>query len=329
MTNQKPYILVAGGGGYIGSHTVAALIASGMPVVVVDNFSKGHRQAVDSNICEEADINDAGALERIFKKYPIGAVMNFVSSIVVPESVEKPLMYYRNNVGTMMTLLETAVAAGVDHVIFSSSAAVYGTPRQTPITEDADLMPINPYGKTKVMMESILQDASHAYGITYAALRYFNACGASTRLPIGEAHNPETHLIPLILQTATGKREAISIFGDDYPTPDGTCIRDYVHVEDIADAHVAALEYLRSGKTSEAFNLGNGNGFSVKEVIAAAKEITGQPIPINIRPRRAGDPPVLVASAEKAKNLLHWTPRYTKIHDIIATAWEWEQKRKF
>lgn len=330
LSNQNPTILVTGGAGYIGSHTVQALQKSGYEVIILDNLVYGHQDIVENALkvpLIKGDINDRSLLDNIFATYPISAVMHFSAYIFVGESVTDPAKYYRNNVVGTLTLLEAMVAAGVNKFVFSSTCATYGLPQTIPLTEDHPQNPINPYGWTKLMVEQILKDFDTAYGLKSVCFRYFNASGASPDGLLGEDHNPETHLIPLVLQTALGIREAISIFGTDYDTPDGTCVRDYIHVVDLAQAHILGLEYLLGGGESDSFNLGNGNGFSVKEVIETAKIVTGKEIKIKISDRRAGDPPYLVGSSEKARKILNWQPQYSDLKDTITHAWQWHQKR--
>ncbi|HIK18167.1 MAG TPA: UDP-glucose 4-epimerase GalE [Leptolyngbyaceae cyanobacterium M33_DOE_097] len=323
-------ILVTGGAGYIGSHGVLALQRAGYRVVVLDNLVYGHRDIVD-NVLKvdfiEGDTNDRALLDKIFADYNIGAVIHFAAYAYVGESVSEPDKYYRNNVVGTLTLLEAMVAAGIDKFVFSSTCATYGIPKTVPIPEDHPQSPINPYGMTKLMVERILADFGVAYGLRSVCFRYFNAAGADPLGRLGEDHNPETHLIPLVLQTALGIRQAISIFGTDYPTPDGTCIRDYIHVCDLADAHVLGLQYLIDGGASTVFNLGNGSGFSVKQVIDTARAITGCEIPAVECDRRPGDPPALVGSSERAIQTLGWKPVYPDIESIITHAWNWHQKR--
>lgn len=317
-------ILVCGGAGYIGSHAVHQLIQKSEDVVIVDNLSHGHRAALNPNAkFYEGDIRDSGVLDKIFTENKIEAVIHFAAYIEAGESVEKPLKYFNNNVYGTQILLEAMVKHEVKKIVFSSSAAVYGEPKKIPIEENDEKLPINPYGETKLMMEKIMQWVNRANGIDYVALRYFNAAGALEGGSIGEDHHPETHLIPLILQVPLGKRDHITIFGEDYDTPDGTCLRDYIHVIDLADAHVLALEYLRKGGKSAAFNLGNGQGFSVKEMIEAAKKVTGKDIKVVVGERRAGDPAKLIASSDKARKILGWSPKYRNIEEIISTAWSW------
>ena len=319
-------ILVTGGAGYIGSHTIKALLERGYRVVALDNLSVGHREFV---LCEDfvqADLLDRAALERVFEKYPIRSVIHFAARTAVGESVENPEIYYYNNVVGTLNLLSAMRAHGVDEIVFSSSAAVYGDPEVLPIPEDHPKRPKSPYGKTKLMMEEILSDYSHAYRIKYVALRYFNAAGSDPEGEIGEWHDPETHLIPIVLEAAYGIRDHVEIFGTDYPTPDGTCIRDFIHVVDLAEAHVLALEKMREGKANTAYNLGTGVGHSVREVIEACKKVTGRDFKVVDGPRRPGDPPALVADPTKAKRELGWEPRYTDLEEIISTAWAWMQK---
>ncbi|MBX9256015.1 UDP-glucose 4-epimerase GalE [Desmonostoc muscorum CCALA 125] len=330
MSSGKPTILVTGGAGYIGSHTVLALKQAGYNIVILDNLVYGHRDLVEKVLQVELIVGDTGdrpLLDQLFKTHDIEAVMHFSAYAYVGESVTDPAKYYRNNVLGTLTLLEAMLAASVKKFVFSSTCATYGVPEFVPIPETHPQNPINPYGATKLMVERILADFDVAYGLKSVRFRYFNAAGANPNGLLGEDHNPETHLIPLVLLTALGKRESISIFGTDYPTEDGTCIRDYIHVNDLADAHILGLEYLLKGGDSEVFNLGNGSGFSVREVIAAVQEVTGVSIPIEERDRRPGDPPILIGSGEKARTILGWQPQYPSIKDIVADAWQWHQKR--
>ncbi|RLE29913.1 UDP-glucose 4-epimerase GalE, partial [Candidatus Acetothermia bacterium] len=323
---KSEIILVTGGAGYIGSHTIKALLSRGYEVVALDNLSVGHREFV---LCEEfvkADLLDREALERVFQKYPIRSVIHFAAKTAVGESVENPEVYYYNNVVGTLNLLSAMRAHGVGEIVFSSSAAVYGDPERIPIPEDHPKRPKSPYGRTKLMMEEILADYSRAYGIRYVALRYFNAAGSDPEGVIGEWHDPETHLIPIVLEAALGVRDHVEIFGTDYPTPDGTCIRDFIHVVDLAEAHVLALERLREGRAGPAYNLGTGVGHSVREVIEVCKRVTGRDFRVVEGPRRPGDPPALVADPTKAKQELGWEPRFTELEEIIATAWEWMLK---
>ena len=319
-------ILVCGGAGYIGSHAVHALVEKGEQVVIVDNLQTGHRGALNPAAkFYEGDIRDAAVLEKIFTENKIEAVIHFAANSLVGESMEKPLLYFNNNVYGMQVLLEAMVRHGVDKIVFSSTAATYGEPKRVPIHEDDETCPTNTYGETKLTMEKMMKWVSRANGVRYVSLRYFNAAGALPDGSIGEDHKTETHLIPLILQVPTGRRDHITVFGDDYPTPDGTCLRDYIHVVDLADAHVLALEYLRKGGASDIFNLGNGQGFSVKEMIAAAEKATGRSIKVEIGARRAGDPAQLIASSEKARTVLGWKPQFTDVEQVIGTAWKWHE----
>jgi len=320
-------ILVCGGAGYIGSHAVHQLIEKGESVVIVDNLQTGHRDAVHPKAkFYEGDIRDADVLDKIFTENAIDTVVHFAANSLVGESVEKPLKYFNNNVYGMQILLESMVKHSVDKIVFSSTAAVYGEPKRIPILEDDPTEPTNPYGESKRIMEKMMKWVSRANGVRFVSLRYFNAAGAIEDGSIGEDHNPESHLIPLILQVPMGKRDHITVFGEDYPTPDGTCLRDYIHDIDLADAHVLAIDYLRKGGESNIFNLGNGRGFSVKEMIEAAKKATGRDIKVEIGARRAGDPAQLIASSEKAKKVLGWRPKYTDVKQIIQTAWTFHQK---
>ena len=319
-------ILVCGGAGYIGSHAVHALVEKGEQVIIVDNLQTGHRGALNPAAkFYEGDIRDAAVLDKIFTENKIEAVIHFAANSLVGESMEKPLLYFNNNVYGMQVLLEAMVRHGVDKIVFSSTAATYGEPKRVPIHEDDETCPTNTYGETKLTMEKMMKWVSRANGVRYVSLRYFNAAGALPDGSIGEDHKTETHLIPLILQVPTGRRDHITVFGDDYPTPDGTCLRDYIHVVDLADAHVLALEYLRKGGASDIFNLGNGQGFSVKEMIAAAEKATGRSIKVEIGARRAGDPAQLIASSEKARTVLGWKPKFTDVEQVIGTAWKWHE----
>jgi UDP-glucose 4-epimerase len=327
---QTPTILVTGGTGYIGSHAVLALRDAGYEVVILDNLIYGHRDLAETVLkveLVEGDIGDRTLLDRLFKTREFTAVMHFAAYAYVGESVSQPAKYYRNNVVGTLTLLEAMCDAGIQNFVFSSTCATYGVPQQIPIEENQPQKPINPYGMTKLMVEQMLDDFDRAYGLRSVRFRYFNAAGADPQGRLGEDHNPETHLIPLVLLTALGKRESISIYGTDYDTPDGTCIRDYIHVTDLAQAHVLGLEYLLKEGSTEVFNLGNGRGFSIQEVIEAARAVTGHPIPVVLADRRPGDPPVLVGSAEKAKRILGWQPQYADLESILAHAWQWHQKR--
>lgn len=315
-------ILVCGGAGYIGSHTVYKLIEQGKDVVIIDNLQSGHIGAVHPKAkFYKGDIRDASILDKIFTENKIESIVHFAANSLVGESMEKPLLYFNNNVYGMQILLESMVKHNIKNIVFSSTAAVYGEPKRVPILEDDETNPANTYGETKLTMEKMMKWCNKAYGINYVALRYFNVAGSLGDGSIGEDHNPETHLIPLILQVPLKKREFISVYGTDYPTPDGTCIRDYIHVLDLADAHIKAVEYLEAGNEGNIFNLGNGVGFSVKEMIEAAKEATGKEIKVVLGDRRAGDPAQLIASSEKANKILGWTPKFTDVKDIIKDAW--------
>lgn len=319
-------VLVVGGAGYIGSHTVYALLDAGYEVVVVDNLSTGFRAAVPAKArFYEADIRDREAIGKVLAAEHIDSVIHFAACSQVGESMQEPLKYYENNVYGTMVLLGVMLEHGVTNIVFSSTAATYGEPETVPIPESAATNPTNCYGATKLAMEQMMRWTAHASDLRYVALRYFNACGAHASGEIGEAHDPETHLIPVILQAAQGKRDKISIFGEDYDTPDGTCIRDYIHVSDLAQAHVLAMEYLAKGNESDVFNLGNGTGFSVKEVVEMARQVTGCDIPAEISPRRAGDPARLVASSDKTKAVLGWQPQYADLSVIIESAWQWHR----
>lgn len=319
-------ILVLGGAGYIGSHTVYGLIDNGEDVVIIDNLLTGHKEAIHPKArFYKGDIRDREFLDDVFKKEKIDAVIHFAACSLVGESMEKPLKYYDNNLCGTKILLDSMVANGIDKIVFSSTAATYGEPEKVPILETDRTEPTNTYGETKLSMEKMFKWVGKAHGLRYVSLRYFNACGAHISGQIGEDHNPESHLIPLILQVPNGKREYISIFGDDYDTKDGTCVRDYIHVTDLAQAHILAVKYLQSGNESNIFNLGNGVGFTVKEVIDTARKVTSHPIPAKITPRRAGDPAQLIASSEKAKEILGWTPEHNSLEEIISTAWNWHK----
>ncbi|AFY75286.1 UDP-glucose-4-epimerase [Synechococcus sp. PCC 7502] len=329
MNNPNPKILVTGGAGYIGCHAVSALQKAGYEVLILDNLVYGHRYIAEEVLKAElivGDTSDRPLLDQIFSTHNIAAVMHFAAYAYVGESVTNPAKYYRNNVVGTLTLLEAMVEANVNQFVFSSTCATYGEPNQVPIPESHPQNPINPYGMSKLMVEHILKDFDTAYNLKSVAFRYFNAAGADPEGKMGEDHNPETHLIPLILATALEQRDHISVFGSDYPTPDGTCIRDYIHVNDLADAHVLGLEYLRKGGETTAFNLGNGNGYSVKEVIETAKKVTQKPINVVISDRRAGDPPVLVGSSDRARNILGWQPQYADLEKILKHAWYWANR---
>lgn len=319
-------ILVLGGAGYIGSHTVYELVDRGEEVVVADNLETGHIEAVHPKAkFYQGDIRNRAFVDRVFDENKIDAVIHFAANSLVGESMTNPLKYYDNNLCGTKVLLESMVAHRIDKIVFSSTAATYGEPENIPILETDKTNPTNCYGETKLSMEKMFKWTGKAHGLRYVSLRYFNACGAHESGQIGEAHAPETHLIPLILQVPNGKRESITIFGDDYPTEDGTCIRDYIHVTDLAMAHILAVQYLRSGKPSNIFNLGNGVGFSVKQVIDTARAVTGHPIPAVVEGRRAGDPARLIASSEKARQVLGWNPQHDDLAKIIASAWKWHQ----
>lgn len=321
-------ILVLGGAGYIGSHTVYELIGSGADVVVADNLETGHREAVHPQArFYQGDIRSRDFLDRLFQQEAIDAVIHFAANSLVGESMMNPLKYYDNNLCGTKVLLEAMVAHNVRKIVFSSTAATYGEPVNIPILETDPTHPTNTYGETKLAMERMFHWVGKAHGLRYVSLRYFNACGAHKSGKIGEMHQPETHLIPIILQVPLGKRESVSIYGEDYDTRDGTCVRDYIHVTDLAQAHILAVEYLNRGGKSDIFNLGNGVGFTVKEVIECARKVTGHPIPAISAPRRAGDPAQLVASSEKAKNILGWNPQYDDLETIIASAWNFHRKR--
>jgi UDP-glucose 4-epimerase len=317
-------VLLTGGAGYVGSHAARLLKKSGHQAWLYDNLSNGHRAAAVGGELIEGDLMDGARLASAFRDHAIEAVMHFAAYAYVGESVTDPAKYYHNNIVGTLTLLDAMRAAGVNRIVFSSTCATYGQPDKVPITESEKQAPINPYGFTKLAIEHALADYSKAYGLGYAALRYFNASGAAEDGSIGEDHKPETHLIPLILQVALGQRDEITVFGDDYPTPDGTCIRDYIHVDDLGRAHIAALERLQSGSELK-LNLGTGEGASVMEVIDAARRVTGQPIPHRVVPRRPGDPPRLVADASLARKTLDWTPNYVGIEPIVASAWQWHK----
>jgi UDP-glucose 4-epimerase len=321
-------ILVTGGAGYIGSHVVKALGEKGFKVLVYDNLSKGYRDSVLYGNLVIGDLADENLLDRTVREFRPDAIMHFAAFIEVEESVQDPIKYYQNNVASTISLLHVLAINEVNKFIFSSSAAVYGNPQRVPIDEDEKINPINPYGKSKAMVENLLKDLSTAMEFYYVSLRYFNAAGADPTGRIGERHDPESHLIPLILKTAKGERQRIKIYGTDYPTPDGTCIRDYIHIEDLVDAHLHALDYLMDGGMSDFFNCGYGHGFSVKEVIETAKKVTSINFAVQETERRAGDPPVLVADSSKLKKRLHWKPRCESLDFIIETAWEWEKKQR-
>ncbi|HWR39435.1 MAG TPA: UDP-glucose 4-epimerase GalE [Patescibacteria group bacterium] len=318
-------ILVTGGAGYIGSHTVRRLTRDGHRPVVYDNLVTGHAAAVTGQTFVAGDLFDRERLQAVLRQEDIGAVVHFAAFSQVGESMDQPARYYGNNVAGTLCLLDSMLATGVKKLVFSSTAAVYGEPEASPITEECGKNPTNVYGRTKLMMENVMADYSRAYGLNYVALRYFNACGADPAGDIGEDHRPETHLIPLVLQACLGQRNSIKIFGDDYPTRDGTCVRDYIHVNDLAQAHCLALDRLNAGNGSGVYNLGNGGGFTVQEIVTAAEAVTGITITREITGRRAGDPALLVAGAEKARRELGWQPEFPHIQEILQTAWRWHQ----
>ncbi|GAA0299463.1 UDP-glucose 4-epimerase [Gracilibacillus halotolerans] len=320
-------VLVLGGAGYIGSHAVYQLIDQGYDVVVIDNLQTGHKHAVHPKASfYQGDIRDKSFLQNVFSEENIEGVLHFAANSLVGESMEVPLDYFDNNVYGTQVLLQVMNQFDVKHIIFSSTAATYGETNQIPIKETVPANPTNAYGETKLTMEKMMKWAEIAHGIKYVSLRYFNVAGARSTGEIGEDHQPETHLIPIVLQVALGQRDYISIFGDDYDTPDGTCIRDYIHVEDLIDAHILALSYLKNGGQSDIFNLGSSQGFSVKEIIETARKVTGHPIPAQTAERRAGDPSTLIAASEKAQQTLGWNPSRTDIHQIIHDAWKWHQE---
>lgn len=329
MAQVKPTILVTGGAGYIGSHVVLALKRAGYSIIVLDNLEYGHPELVERLEVELVigDLSDRTLLDKLFAAHNFSAVMHFAAYIAVGESVSDPAKYYRNNVSGTLTLLEAMIGANVNKLVFASTCSIYGMPKQVPMTEEHPQDPINPYATTKWMVERMLADFERAYNLQSVVFRFFNASGANPEGLIGEDHNPETHLIPLVLLTALGKRESISILGTDYATPDGTCLRDYIHVSDLATAHVLGLEYLLQGGKSDVFNLGNGNGFSVRQVIETAEKVTGQEIKVVECDRRAGDPTILVGSSDKAQKILGWRPQYSDLSQIIKDAWQWHQRR--
>ena len=323
-------VLVLGGAGYIGSHTALELIRAGEEVVIADNLATGHIEAVPQEAkLYQGDLHDKSFLDSIFENESIDAVIHFAAYSLVGESVTNPLKYYDNNLCGTKVLLDSMVEHSIDKIVFSSTAATYGEPENIPILETDRTQPTNPYGDTKLAMEKMFYWTSKAHDLRCVSLRYFNACGADKSGNIGEAHNPESHLIPLILQVPNGKRESVSIYGTDYDTPDGTCIRDYIHVTDLAQAHILAVKYLINGNESNIFNLGNGVGYSVREVIETARKVTGHPIPAIETPKRAGDPARLVASSEKARNILGWNPEHDSLEEIIADAWKWHKNHPY
>jgi UDP-glucose 4-epimerase len=321
-------ILVTGGAGYIGSHMVKMLRGHGREVLVLDDLSTGFEEALLGAPLVRGSIGDVALLDKVFAEHPIAAVMNFASFIAVGESVTRPDAYYLNNVANTLVLLNAMQRHGVRRYIFSSTAAIYGNPESVPIHEGQTKLPINPYGRSKWMIEQVLEDFQVAFGFESVCLRYFNAAGADPDGQLGERHDPETHLIPLVLQAASGRRESISVFGDDYDTPDGTCIRDYIHVQDLCAAHLLALNHLLAGGKSRRYNLGNGQGFSVKEVIDVARAVTQRPIEVRMQPRRAGDPPRLIADSRLIQAELNWRPEFADLSTIVAHAWGWEQTFK-
>ncbi len=328
---MKKNVLIVGGAGYIGSHTALLLEQSGYHPIILDDLSTGHKEFLQFGEHIIGDLGDTQLLTSIFDKQPIHGIMHFAAFAYVGESVNHPLKYYENNVAKTFALLQAAKAHEVKNFIFSSTCATYGEPETLPIVESNMQSPINPYGRTKLMIEWMLEDFSNAYDMPYTALRYFNAAGAlpsEQNISIGEWHEPETHLIPLVLQAAQDPQKSIHIFGTDYPTPDGTCIRDYIHVCDLAKAHILALERLWAGEKSVVYNLGNGQGYSVREIISTTKEITKRPISVIEGPRRAGDPPALVGDARKAQQELGWKPQFAELDVILRTAWQWEERRK-
>ncbi len=320
-------ILVTGGAGYIGSHAVRQLKKAGHRVVVLDNLVYGHREFVLREELVVGDLEDRNLIERLFTEHVFDGVMHFAAYAHVGESVENPLKYYRNNVACTLHLLDCMIRHSVMFFVFSSTCATYGTPMRLPLTEDHPQNPINPYGRTKLIVEQILSDLDASHGLKFVSLRYFNAAGADPDGGIGEDHDPETHLIPLVLDAAMGRLPAITIFGTDYPTADGTCIRDYIHVTDLADAHVLALQYLMDHGRSGAFNLGNGAGFSVKEVIAACEAVTRREVPVRYGDRRKGDPAALIGCAQRAQEALGWRPRFNRLETIVETTWKWRMER--
>ena len=319
-------ILICGGAGYIGSHVNKLISAEGEKTLVADNLVRGHREFCRWGEFEQGDIGDAEFLDGVFSRHKIRAVMHLCAYTYVGESVQKPEMYYDNNLKNTVTLLNAMARHGVKNFIFSSTAAVFGAAKELPLTEKSPLAPVNPYGRSKLMVETLLPDYEKAHGLRSVCLRYFNAAGADPEAETGEWHTPETHLIPLALDAAAGLRPSLEIFGKDYPTADGTCVRDYIHVNDIAQAHLLALSYLEKGGKSDCFNMGNGKGFSIMEVLKTAEAVTGKNIPVNFGARRPGDPPALVASSELCRATLGWKPRHAELSDIIETAWRWHRK---
>ncbi len=322
-------ILICGGAGYIGSHVNKHLNREGYETVVFDNLIYGHKEAVKWGLFDKGDLSNISDIETVFDKYPIHAVFHFAAYAYVGESVNEPEKYYYNNVVNTLNLLKVMRKHGCNRIVFSSTCATYGEPEKVPILEDMPQNPINPYGSTKLMIERVFRDYSKAYGLNYVVLRYFNAAGADPECELGESHVPETHLIPLVLDAASGRRNSIEVFGSDYDTPDGSCIRDYIHVADLAEAHLLALRYLERGNPSDFFNLGNEQGTSVLEVIDSVRRITGKDFRVMMEPRRPGDPAVLVGSSRKAKKVLGWKPKYSDIDTIVAHAWEWHEHAEY
>jgi len=320
-------VIVTGGAGYIGSHTCKALADAGYSPVVVDNLSSGHEWAVKWGPLERGDIRDAAFLDGVFKKWAPHAVIHFAGLIQVGESVQRPDIYYDNNVVGTLVLLGSMRRHNVQRIVFSSTCAIFGLPEHSPLAENLPKNPINPYGASKAMVEQLLADHAHAYGLHAAALRYFNASGADPSGVIGEAHEPESHLIPIAIEVAQKRRAELQVFGDDYATPDGTCIRDYIHVADLADAHVRAVKWLDDHPGFSTFNLGNGCGYSVRDVIQMVEKVSGLPVPVRMADRRAGDPPELVADSRRAQEILGWRPATPSLEDIVATAWRWHQRQ--
>lgn len=322
-------VLVTGGAGYIGSHVVRKLLEQNYKVVIIDNLSRGHKESVPGEaVFENADLLDSNAIREVLSRHTIDAVIHFAAFAYVGESVDNPEIYYKNNVGGSISLISALKDFNINKVVFSSTCSLYGNPEIIPISENESIKPINPYAKTKHMIENVLQDFDTAYGMKHVALRYFNAAGDDFDGVIGESHQPETHLIPIVLEAALGKRKSVQVFGNDYPTADGTCIRDYIHVYDLADAHIRALKYLSEGGKSEVVNLGTGDGYSVMQIIETAKKVTGCEVPYSVSGRRAGDPAVLIADNRKAKQLLGWRPEYN-LEDIISSAWTWHKSMKY
>lgn len=322
-------VLVTGGAGYIGSHTVKLLLQQGYQPVIYDNLVYGHRGALRKSAFVQGDLHDTVRLIQVLQHYHITDVIHFAAFAYVGESVQDPLKYYNNNVVGTLSLLQAMRVVGVQHLIFSSTCAVYGNPQTSVLREDHPFGPINPYGESKLFVERMLQSCATAYGLRWISLRYFNAAGADPEGELGESHDPETHLIPLVLSVASGRRADVAIFGTDYETADGSCVRDYIHVTDLADAHIRALHVLDTDKAQTAYNLGNGTGYSVYQVIDTARHVTGRPIATSVAPRRPGDPPCLVAAADKVRTALGWQPRYPDLHTIVETAWRWECQRRY